>query len=393
MIEFDSAGGTFAGQETFEGDITGSATATGTQVLNEAGNGLDGSGRRWLDATIEGVGSGMIVIDDTWTSTFDGAARFDGTIVAGTDDFLGATGTWQSTYPVGSNDLTTDPTETGGPYTVELTLPPEPTQVDATGSWSDAGYTETPRDDGSYDVTYVTTMEGDIRGESSPVEAFRTPVPESNGGSIGGGRMVFSGEIDGLGTGTLTYREEYISLPAFLSVAVIVDGTGDFAGAGGWALFNPDNVAGTYEFHIEIPPVAPSDVPTRTIEASATSTRTDETEIPTGDDTFTYTGSEETAGDIVGTRRFAGRSTLESGGTGRGVDTSVFTGSIEGVGSGTMTFETVWRADPATGDHIGVARITGGTDDFAGAGGSVRYQSEDGGQTMTVSMELELPEG
>lgn len=262
------------------------------------------------------------------------------------------------------------------------------TEVVATGTWTDAGYTEVPLDDGSFDVSYVTTLDGDLRGESTPIEAFR--IPDESGGSIGGGVMEFTGEIDGLGTGTLQFREEYVSLPVFLSVGVIVGGTGDFEGVTGWALFNPDNAAGTYEFHLEVPHVMPPVTPRETLDLESSFEVAGLTETGEVDGEARLTATTDFSGDVSGGAPTVVLARTEDGGTTRGAGRRTLSAGIDGIGTGILFLEGPWRSD-ADGNYIGLANIVGGTDDFAGADGTVRFQSTDGGATGTAEFTLQLP--
>ena len=56
--------------------------------------------------------------------------------------------------------------------------------------------------------------------------------------------MEFSGTIDGLGSGTLTIRDDHVNRDEFLPIATVTGGTGDLSGATGWGLFDVDGVPG-----------------------------------------------------------------------------------------------------------------------------------------------------
>jgi hypothetical protein len=143
---------------------------------------------------------------------------------------------------------------------------------------------------------------------------------------------------------------------------------------------------------LDVPLVTPADTPTREFSLTATTANTGFTETGNPGDGTTYTGMQRYEGEIVGPETFRGTSLLEPTGTGSGNDVGLFSGSIDGVGSGTLTIESTWRDDPTTGQYVGVALITAGTGDFTGASGFVRYNSPNAMQTGTVAMQLVLPD-
>jgi len=114
--------GILIGSTDYSGGLSGTGTSLGEALPNEAADGLDGRTRHVVDATVEGVGSGLLVIDTVWSSKFTGSVESTGTIVGGTGAFEGATGTITESAPEGSNDPSTDEVEAGGPYTIELTV-------------------------------------------------------------------------------------------------------------------------------------------------------------------------------------------------------------------------------------------------------------------------------
>ena len=73
-----------------------------------------------------------------------------------------------------------------------------------------------------------------------------------------------------------------------------------------------------------------------------------------------------------------------------GASEFAFTGTIEGVGTGTLTMRDVARTG-ARGGFVSGMLITGGTGDFQGASGWMLGRSSDGAATGTVEIELRLP--
>lgn len=281
-----------------------------------------------------------------------------------------------------------DSIELGEPtYAVEGGRASLTTSVVATGTWTDADYLQTPRDDGSFDVTYVSTYAGDVRGDA-PSISYWTPV---DGGNVGGGTLEFTGEIDGLGTGTLTIREESVTLPTFLSVAVITGGTGDFEGASGWALFDPNSKAGTYEMHIEVPARPSAAAATRNVVVESQFAVVDVVQTAAAGATL-ISGSTEFTGGLEGTAPTNARIVGEPVGTARAFGTRWIEATVEGVGTGTMLLQGPFRFDEA-GNYIGLANVVAASGDLTGVTGTVRFQSADRGASGTATFDLQIPTG
>ena len=261
------------------------------------------------------------------------------------------------------------------------------TRVTATGTWSDDAYTETPQEGSTtLDVSYTTFFEGDMTGQA-PTEGWRTPN-ETDAGSTGGGSATFTGTIAGLGEGTLTTEEIFTAPPTvFLSVSLITGGTGDFEGATGTATIDQ----GSYVFEIEVPEV-PIERPRQfDLETSWTDGDYAE-EAPADDGSVAYTGRTMFEGTLAGDTPFVGTKQLDADGNWLGTTQLAFTGTIDGVGTGTLTMTDTWRSDPS-GQYIDALRIEGGTGDFDGAAGWLLLRSSDGGTTGAGTGELRLPAG
>jgi hypothetical protein len=227
------------GTSTWSGDVTGSAEIVGFAGMNDAGDGLDG--RNWVlvDATIDGVGSGMLVIDDRWSSNFDGTVEAEGTIVGGSGDLTGASGTYTTSAPEGSNDPDTPDVEVGGPYTLDLILPPIG-DVASTESVSLAGRAGgaldfAVPDDPETPATYVgeETWTGDITGTG--ISWGDAVINDTEDGLEATGTRVVEATIEGLGSGVLVIDQTFSSkfTGSAEATGTIVAGTGDLAGATG----------------------------------------------------------------------------------------------------------------------------------------------------------------
>lgn len=277
----------------------------------------------------------------------------------------------------------------GGPVGIDVdwsgvtTLVPGPKmqRVTGTGSWSDEGYAETPRTgDSTLDVTYTTTFVGVLDGIGQGT-GTRTPHDDDTG-SDGGAVIEFTGSVAGVGEGTMTFREIYSTgTGPFFSVAAITDGTGDLAGARGFVQFE----TGGYELDIEVPDV-PAE-PSRVFELTTSSSDSDIVESVQEDGSLLRTGVTTYTGQLTGQAPWVGTSVSDNGIDTTNIDRS-FSGTIEGVGTGTLVLRTVSRADES-GYWSEAAAITGGTGDFFGAGGWMLAKGSELGATATV--ELHLP--
>jgi hypothetical protein len=104
------------------------------------------------------------------------------------------------------------------------------------------------------------------------------------------------------------------------------------------------------------------------VSVTVTGSFSDETDVVEGDQMVTLSGTRTYAGDLAGTGPFTGREWQLPDGSQIGFGNSEFTGSIEGLGSGTLALAVEWQIDD-TGT-TSTATITSGTDDFAGATGT-----------------------
>lgn len=270
-------------------------------------------------------------------------------------------------------------------WTGVTTLVPGPAmqRVTASGSWSDDGYTETPRDgDATLDVEYTTTFVGELDGVGLST-GTRTPH-ENDAGSDGAAVVEFTGSVAGVGEGTLTFREIFSTGEGpFFSVATIIDGTGDLAGARGFVQFG----IGSYELDIEVPtnPVER----TRVFELTASSTESDVVESLQDDGSLLRTGITTYTGQLTGQAPWVGTGASSNGVESLHTDVA-FSGTIEGIGTGTLVLRTLSRSDEA-GYWSEAAAVISGTGDFAGAGGWMMARGSDVGAPGTVTVELHLP--
>lgn len=228
-----------------------------------------------------------------------------------------------------------------------------------------------------------------MRGSAS-ADGFRRP--DGTGASIAGATIDFRGEIDGLGVGGLTIEEANYDDDLSFSVMVIVGGTDDLANASGWGFWGPDPEDESYEVHVSVPAEASLPVETETIRFESTFEFALATQ-PEG-----TPGEPQLVGSTTFTGEFAGEAPTfqedqrESDGITQAYSRREISGSADGVGTGSLTIEGPWRHD-ADGNYVGMARILSGTDDFVGASGFVRFDSDDAGRTGTATIQLELPVG
>ncbi|MFW2335541.1 hypothetical protein [Ilumatobacter sp.] len=259
----------------------------------------------------------------------------------------------------------------------------------ASGTVSFTDFRETPNDAGSLDVRYFGAFSGDMRGSVS-ADGFR--LPDGTGASRSGATIDFRGEIEGLGVGGLTIEEANYDDDLSISVSVIVGGTDDLAGASGWGFWGPDPQDERYELHLSVPAEAPAPVETETVrlESAFELALTSEPEGTPGERQLV--GSTTFAGEFTGEAPTFEEDPREADGITQAYSRREVTGSAEGVGAGTLTIEGPWRHD-ADGNYVGMARILSGTDDFEGASGFVRFDSDDAGRTGTATIQLVLPTG
>jgi hypothetical protein len=245
----------------------------------------------------------------------------------------------------------------------------EPGTVAGTFSTEDVVSTTSPSSSGLIgdEAWQATTVyEGSMAG-TAPGTWQTWDMTLVNGQELRFGEFVFTGTIEGLGSGTLTYSDEWVIVESsdFVSAtATITGGTGDFEGAYGSAVLKPepaapgDSTAGTYSWNITVPPKGSL----MTVTATGTATTVEQTIAP-GSSAFSETQNFE--GSLVGSA------------TGRGLARGYgdfwsasfeFSGTIDGLGSGTMTFEKVgdWEAESLHWFDV----VTGGTGDFEGITGT-----------------------
>jgi len=272
---------------------------------------------------------------------------------------------------------------------------PEPVTVTVTGTFADSGIgtATTPSASGlvgDASIQGVTTYEGQITGSSPWVsEAWFLP----DGSQKGTGEFLFTGTIEGLGSGTLSYIDVWQVVDGVWSEAVtITGGTDDFEGAWGTGVSTPDDPSssdsGTTVWTITVPPEG------SLVSVTATGTTVDEnvvTEPGDGPGAIDYTGTTVMAGDIEGPAVFSGRQWALLSGSALGGGTFEFTGAIAGLGSGTMTFEDLWT--DVAGVRTYRAVVTGGTGDFDGITGIGTFQPAADGtpDTYTYSFDLTAP--
>lgn len=382
----DGDGGILRGTETWTGgaDIAGLKEGTYSQQGTE----LSGELQMYLDGTIDGVGAGELTLAAA-VELLDGTTAADGRIdggtlvvtgevVDGTGAFTGATGTFEQrgAFPI-----------VEGTYTMELTVPVAggPRLAHSTGTWGDTGYQVGGSVEGAgpelMAASYTTNLRGEVDGDA--VATGYVVVGEDRGGAT----MEFTGTVAGLGTGTLTIEEAYVSDPGLRSVGVIVNGTGDLAGARGTLRFD-DTGGSTYEMDIEVPADAPAERSrVVTLDATTESSRTDDAG---GAGAVTYTAETVYDGGLSGTLEVVGSLQPDDEVRTIGWSDAVFTGSVEGVGSGTLTLREIWRSTES-GRLVSMAVVTAGTGDLADADGWVRTVSEDDGRTGEATIELRLP--
>jgi hypothetical protein len=87
----------------------------------------------------------------------------------------------------------------------------------------------------------------------------------------------------------------------------------------------------------------------------------------------TFRNTRTLSGDFTGTAYQVGTATLLPDGTYQGAGLVLFTGAVNGCGSGTLTIIESGRLDPATGAGWGTWEITSGegTGDLANVGGTL----------------------
>jgi hypothetical protein len=259
----------FHGTETWSGDLSGTAEVAGTNGGNETGDGLVGTTRRLVTARVDGIGEGMIIIDDQWESQFTGATESTGTVLGGTGDFAGVSGTFTSSSPDGTNDPSTEPVEVGAEYALDLVLPP---LADATPDTERVILVGTSIGETSFDVpdegpatmTGTEDYAGDLVGTA--MLAGSATRNEAGNGLMGYAVRVIDATTSDGRSGLIVAEGDWTSkfTGAVEGSGTILGGTGDFVGAGGtYTQSAPDGsndadtpgveVGGPYRFELVVP--------------------------------------------------------------------------------------------------------------------------------------------
>ncbi len=251
--------------------------------------------------------------------------------------------------------------------------PAEPVSVSVTGTFSDSGVMEADvKGQPGYQGT--TTFAGEMVGDA-PWTSRSWTLPDATT-IIGAGDFEFSGTIEGLGTGTLSFTDEQRTVDGvWTSTGWISSGTGDFEGAIGTVEFvadpaSPDLTAGTgtYSFDITVPPAQ------SLVSTTVTGQYYEGSSGPpvAADGSAVYSGTITFEGSVGGSSAVDGTIWVLDDRNQVARATNAFRGTIEGIGEGTMTFRETWTKtgefyDPAT------AVITGGSGDFEGISGTIDW--------------------
>lgn len=247
-VELPSAGARLesSGETTYDGGFSGSAPWTTTYWTSSDGI-VRGLGDVEFTGSIEGLGAGTLkfaersqVVDGVWSST--------ATITGGTEAFEGATGTGVFT----SDPATADDGSTGT-YTWDITVPPPDSLVTVTarGTSFDPDLVFEPTDvEGQQSYSAGTILEGDMSG----LAPHTGTLWGLNNAAVGSGDFEFTGEIAGLGSGTMTYTDVWVLADGTMTYTVfITGGTGDFEGITGTGVFIDEGEVDSYEFILTAP--------------------------------------------------------------------------------------------------------------------------------------------
>ncbi len=267
-----------------------------------------------------------------------------------------------------TSTLPTEPT----PDTEVVPEPePEPVTVAVAGTFStdDVIATTTPNSSGltgpaAWQAT--TVYEGQLTGTAPGIWQV---WDLGDGAELRAGEHTFTGTIDGVGSGTLTYADEWLTVGGITSgKAAITGGTGDFEGAYGSAVLTPapaaagDPTAGTYSWDITVPPKGSLVTVTATGRATV--------DISVGAPTtigISISGEGLFTGSLDGTATGSGQGFADPRGGTFGTSRWVFTGTIEGLGTGTMTFDRIGLDPPGA---VWFDVVVEGTGDFEGITGT-----------------------
>jgi hypothetical protein len=199
------------------------------------------------------------------------------------------------------------------------------------------------------------------------------------GGELRVGEHVFTGTIEGLGSGTLTYTDEWLTVDGIASgKAAITGGTGDFEGAYGSVVLEPvpaapgDSSAGTYSWDITVPPKGSLVTVTATGTAPVSIARNSDTD-------GTWTGTGGFSGSIVGLApaRGSGQSWWNGGDFTFGTSRWEFTGTIDGLGTGTVTFDRIGFFPIPDGTWTWFDVVVDGTDELEGITGTGQVAADE----------------
>ena len=121
-----------------------------------------------------------------------------------------------------------------------------PLRVTATSSYDGVRTSADPLEDGSIPITGSWSLEGDITGDVA-LTGSNFSVPPN--GDLGGTTdYVFTGTIDQLGIGTLTFSDEWVTdlrSGGVTTTITVTGGDGDFEGATGSATLSDQQI--TYD--------------------------------------------------------------------------------------------------------------------------------------------------
>ncbi len=256
--------------------------------------------------------------------------------------------------------------------TTAAEVAPEPVTVTLTGIFSTTKEFKTvPSRSGLVgDQTWVgkTRFEGQVSGTAYDTgQAWNLP----DGTSYTYIESELTASIDGLGIGTLTYGGASRTIDGVWSAeGVIAGGTAALEGASGTWVLTPDpatptdSSTGTFEWTITVPPKGSL----QTVTATGTVVASDVASVPL--DGTESSGTRTFTGSMVG----GGPSTsivFDTGTTTIGSNATEFTGTIDGLGTGSMTIGAT--VSSGADGSVSSGGISGGTGDFEGISGMGSY--------------------
>ena len=264
-------------------------------------------------------------------------------------------------------DTVQDPTTT-----TEVVPEPEPVTVAVAGTFSteDVVATTAPNSSGltgpaAWQAT--TVYEGQLTGTAPGI--WQT-WDLGDGDELRAGEHTFTGTIEGVGSGTLTYADERLTVGGITSSkAAITGGTGDFEGAYGSAVLTSvpaaagDPTAGTYSWDITVPPNGSL----VTVTAAGGRATVDLSFGASTTKGISWSAEGLFTGSLNGTTTGLGQGFADPRGGTFGTSRWVFTGTIEGLGTGTMTFDRIGLDAPGA---IWFDVVVEGTGDFEGITGT-----------------------